>query len=287
MGLQKAFVIPGEASNVSLIYLNVTYFPDTDRLFSQYARHPSYHLNPDAVDQVRDSETMSALAAEDIAEAAQDVTFLSAPIPASDFVFKFADEREELAALVSFLTSTSSNALPAVDASLPLDPQLVLDFDYTKAATARDDMELLTEDVFNLFPTIIIGKMRDPNHRDVLKAFSGYALSPPPLVIEVDQRRDAQTLTPLLARLLNREALPAIIVNGKDFAGHKEIMALHESGDIKKALSAEGIQIKDKLVKKKKHRLVKDAERKEQERILGPQPILEDGKHAGEEVKWW
>jgi hypothetical protein len=41
----------------------------------------------------------------------------------SAYKFEFADRHEEMAALVSFLTSTSSNALPAINPTLPLDPR--------------------------------------------------------------------------------------------------------------------------------------------------------------------
>jgi hypothetical protein len=42
---------------------------------------------------------------------------------AQSYEFSFESKREEIAALVSFLTSTGTNALPHVDPGLPLDPR--------------------------------------------------------------------------------------------------------------------------------------------------------------------
>lgn len=158
----------------------------------------------------------------------------------------------------------------------PFNTELVLDFDYTKQLTARGDMEQLTEDVFSLFPTIIAGKMRDPQHRAVLRTLAQYVMDPPPLVIEVDQRMDYEQMVPLLARLLDTDVLPQVIVNGKAAGGHKDILQLQKDGQVKKYFSNLGIKIKDRKLKKKP-KYAKDAERRENERILGPKPI--EGAH--------
>lgn len=76
------------------------------------------------MDQAKDAQLLDAMQAEDIADAAQDTQFV--PTTAHDeagYEFKFASKKEEMAALVSFLTSTSSNALPPVDPSKSLDPR--------------------------------------------------------------------------------------------------------------------------------------------------------------------
>lgn len=235
------------------------------------------HHDANKADRLKDSEILDAFGTEDIADAAPDTTFIELPKVASsdddDYVFEFKDKIEETAALFSFLTSSSSNSLPKVDPSLPLDPQLVLDFDYTKAATARLDMEQLAEDVWQLFPLVIIGKMRDPYHREVLKVMSHYVTNPPPLIIEVDQRRDAATLVPILSRLLDVDTFPQIVVNGRSIGGYKEIVKYQEDKTIKEYFGSKGIEMKDK--KKKKIKYIKDSERREMERILGPKPIAE------------
>ncbi|KAG7529688.1 hypothetical protein FFLO_05494 [Filobasidium floriforme] len=257
-GLQKAFVIgQGDLDDV--------------------ARHPDFHLAPNELDQAKDAQLLDAMQAEDIADAAQDTQFepSTAHSESSEYEFTFANKKEEMAALVSFLTSTSSNALPPVDPSMPLDPQLVLEFDYTKVETAREDMAQLTEDVFSLFPVIMVGRMRDPHHREMLRIMSQYTSNPPPLVIEVDQRRDAETLVPLLARLLDTDEMPQVIVMGEAAGGHKQLGQLQESGGVKEYFAGLGVEMKDKKMKKKP-KYIKDAERREKERILGPKPIMAD-----------
>ena len=159
--------------------------------------------------------------------------------------------------------------------------ELVLDFDYTKAESARADMQQLTEDVFALFPVIIVGRMRDPHHREMLRIMSLYTSSPPPLVIEVDQRKDVDTLVPLLARLLDTDVIPQIIINGHAAADHPKLAALQGSGDVKEYFQDRGITLNDKKMKKKA-KYIKDAERREKERILGPKPIAVEGEAAAQ-----
>jgi hypothetical protein len=118
--------------------------------------------------------------------------------------------------LFQFITSTSNNALPTtLDPNEPLDPQLVLDFDYTRPATARDDLAALVYDTFHMYPVVLFGQMRDPYYREMRKLFSSYVVHPPPLVIEVDQRSDEAIIVGLLKRLLGVEELPVLMLNGK------------------------------------------------------------------------
>ena len=304
-GLQKAFVIGQGESDVSTavypLWSRRTVWLTQQFHSGQVARHPDFHLDPNEMDQAKDAQLLDAMQAEDIAVAAQDTQFVANPVHSeAEFVFKFESNKEEMAALVSFLTSTSSNALPPVDPSIPLDPrkysrspydvhaqnaysllvdsELVLEFDYTKVETARDDMAQLTEDVFALFPVIIVGRMRDPHHRDILRTMSHYTSNPPPLVIEVDQRQDAETLVPLLGRLLDTHELPQIIVMGEPAGGHAVITKLQEEGELKAHFGRLGVDMKDKKMKKKS-KYIKDAESREKERILGPKPIMTEGQN--------
>jgi glutaredoxin-related protein len=150
--------------------------------------------------------------------------------------------------------------------------ELVIDFDYTKESSARADMEQLVEDVWALFPLIVFGEMREPGHREIIRILSQYVTSPPVLVVEIDQRVDAEYLVPLLGRLIQTDELPQVVVKGRAVGGAKAIAAIQEAGQIKKHFTDLGIDIKPKQMKKKP-KYVKDAERREKERILGPAPI--------------
>ena len=66
---------------------------------------------------------------------------------------------EELAALSAFIAALPFNVLPhSVDPSLPLDPQLVLDFD-PRSESARDELDRLVEQVWSRFPVILFTKV--------------------------------------------------------------------------------------------------------------------------------
>lgn len=179
--------------------------------------------------------------------------------------------RDEFIGLVSFLTSTAASALPPIDPSIPLDPQLILDFDHTRPA-ARSDMRQLELDMMGLFPVILFGKMRDPQHREIMKMLSQYKIDPPPLVVEVDQRADADYLIPTLARLLGTKQLPQVVLNGHAAGGYKAIQAAFDGKDFKELIATSGAEVTEKKTKKKA-KYAKMAERAENERVLGPRPI--------------
>jgi glutaredoxin len=86
-------------------------------------------------------------------------------------------------------------------------------------------MAELEREIWGMFPVVLVGKMRDPWHRELKKLLSTYKISPPPMILEIDQRSDAQHLVPLLARLLGKEGLPQVIVGGKTIGGYKDVTA--------------------------------------------------------------
>jgi hypothetical protein len=66
---------------------------------------------------------------------------------------------QELAAVSSFLASLPQNVIPlSVDPSLPIDPDLVLDFD-TRSPHAMEEVERVVEDVWSQNPVMIYGKV--------------------------------------------------------------------------------------------------------------------------------
>lgn len=73
-------------------------------------------------------------------------------------------------------------------------------------------------------------------------------LKPTPLIIEVDQREDAQVLLPLLTRLTHVPALPIILIGGQpvgiDALDTRGVMAeirnLHEKGELTRRILEAG-----------------------------------------------
>lgn len=69
------------------------------------------------------------------------------------------DSQQELAAVSSFLASLPANVIPhSVDPSLPIDPQLVLDFDAT-SPKAVEEVKVMVEDVWSRNPVFLYAKV--------------------------------------------------------------------------------------------------------------------------------
>lgn len=67
---------------------------------------------------------------------------------------------QELAAITSFLASLPQNVIPSnVDPSLPIDPQLVLDFD-TRTSQALVEVAQLEHDAWVRYPVVLYSKVR-------------------------------------------------------------------------------------------------------------------------------
>jgi hypothetical protein len=79
----------------------------------------------------------------------------------SEGVITQLEPQEELAALLAFITSTTANALPDLDPSEPLEPSVILDFDWS-SPRARSDLDIMIDDIKSRYPVVLIGRMRDP-----------------------------------------------------------------------------------------------------------------------------
>ncbi|WVF72210.1 hypothetical protein IAT40_007022 [Kwoniella sp. CBS 6097] len=206
------------------------------------------------------SETLNAQKAEAVIASSSGVTGLT-----------FETVEEEMAALISFITSTTANALPSLEPLEPLDPSIVLDFDPAHP-NARDDLELLQNEINTIYPIVLIGKMRDPWHREIKRMLADYRIIPAPLIIDVDQRRDHSIMIPLLARLLGTSELPQLLLQGKSLGSYHDILDLRDQGVLKETFEGSGAVSMRQL--KKKNKGLKEKERIENERILGPAPIV-------------
>ena len=163
--------------------------------------------------------------------------------------------------------------LPRLDPTVPLDPTIVLEFDPSRPS-ARKNLESLVTEIDTMYPVVLMGKMRDPWHREVKKMLAEYVITPAPLIIDVDQRLDHHTFIPLMARLLGSSELPQLLLNGESLGSYHEVLDMRDAGKFRTTLEASGavsVQLRDA----KKRKGVKERERIENERILGPAPIVE------------
>jgi len=161
------------------------------------------------------------------------------------------DLPQELAAVSSFLASLPQNVIPpTVDPSVPIDPQLILDFD-TRGPRAKEELEALMEDVWLRNPVFVYSKFYSPVSRELKALLAGMYLRPEPTIIDVDTREDAEVLAPVLKRLTSTE-LPVLLIGGKTVGSVEEVLELEKKGELRKLITAAGSQING--AKRKKHR---------------------------------
>jgi len=159
---------------------------------------------------------------------------------------------QELAALSSFIASLPQNVIPhSVDPTLPLDPQLVLDFDIN-SPRAKDELRAMVDDVWSRNPVFVYAKHFSSSSREVKGILSGLNLWPEPMIIDADTREDKDILVPMLARLTSIPQLPVLIVGGSVVGSTEEIQSLFENEELQKMITAAGSQINGG--RKKKHR---------------------------------
>jgi hypothetical protein len=171
-----------------------------------------------------------------------------------------------------FITATTANALPPLDPEQPLSPEAILDFDPSRD-DATEDFEFTKSETNTVYPIVLFGKMRDPWHREIQKVLAEYKITPSPLIVDIDQRRDHLLFTPLLARLFDSPELPQLALAGESLGSYHEILDLKDSGKLRSTLEASGLVSIREIKKKKKGS--KERERLDNERVLAPKPITD------------
>ncbi|KAF8893505.1 hypothetical protein BD779DRAFT_1467838 [Infundibulicybe gibba] len=162
------------------------------------------------------------------------------------------DGAQELAAISSFLASLPQNSLPStIDPSVPIDPQLVLDFD-TRGPRAAVEVQAMVEEVWQRNPVFLYAKHYSSSSREVKNIIASMHLHPAPTIIDVDTRDDAEVLKATITRLTSSAELPVLLVGGRSVGSVANILALDKSGDLRKLIAASGAVIEG--AKKKKHR---------------------------------
>jgi hypothetical protein len=115
--------------------------------------------------------------------------------------------------------------------------------------------------------------MRDPWHREIQKVLAEFKITPSPLIVDIDQRRDHLLFIPLLARIFGDSELPQLTLAGESLGTYHDVLELKDSGKLRATLEASGlVSIRD--IKKKK-KGSKERERLDNERVLAPKPIID------------
>jgi glutaredoxin len=88
--------------------------------------------------------------------------------------------------------------------------------------------------------------------REIKAILADMRLKPAPTIIDVDIRDDAEVLKPIISRITSSPDLPVLLIGGKNVGSIDDIRALHQSGELRKLITASGAIIDG--AKKKKHR---------------------------------
>ena len=171
-----------------------------------------------------------------------------------------------------FITATTANALPPLDPEQPLSPESILDFDPSRA-DATEDFNFVKEETNTVYPIVLFGKMRDPFHREIQKVLAEYKITPSPLIVDVDQRRDHLLFIPLLARLFGNSDLPQLTLAGDVIGSYHDVLEMKDAGTLRTKLEASGL-VRIREIKKVK-KGAKERERLDNERVLAPKPIVD------------
>ncbi|KAG8916047.1 hypothetical protein FRC01_003413 [Tulasnella sp. 417] len=162
------------------------------------------------------------------------------------------DPSEELAALIHFITAIPSNAITDVDPNEPIPAELLLGFNTRSGDRAKEELDNVVQSTWFEHPVVIFSLVHSPKAREVKKIIDSYKLLPKPVVIEVDERRDADIISPLLHRLTSSPTLPILLVGGKPAGTVEQIQAAHKDGSLKRLLADAGAVIGGGEKKKKK-----------------------------------
>ncbi|KAI0630429.1 hypothetical protein C8Q77DRAFT_1063733 [Trametes polyzona] len=150
------------------------------------------------------------------------------------------NQTQELAAVSSFIASLPQNVIPSsVDPSLPIDPQLVLDFD-TRGPHAQEELQAVVRDVWARNPVMLYSKVHSPVSREIKQILADLYLRPAPTIVDVDQRPDENVLVPLLYRLTSTQELPILLIGGRTVGSPKEIRYLAAKGELQRAITEAG-----------------------------------------------
>jgi len=149
---------------------------------------------------------------------------------------------EELAALSSFIISLPDQNIlpPSVDPSQPIDPQLILDFD-TRTDGAEAELKRLVTATWENYPVVMYTKPSAAT-RELRTLVDSFNLRPTPIVIDINERVDVDTLEPVLQRLTGSLSLPILLVHGAliDASTADRVEELKQSGTLKKLVSEAG-----------------------------------------------
>ncbi|KAL5528611.1 hypothetical protein ACEPAF_7747 [Sanghuangporus sanghuang] len=90
-------------------------------------------------------------------------------------------------------------------------------------------------------PVIVFSKTYCPYSKKAKELLRTYDLSPPPKIVEVDLRKDAEQIKVVLTRLTQHSTFPNVFIDGKSIGGSDDLTKLHSDGQLVNLLTEAGV----------------------------------------------
>ncbi|RGB36851.1 thioredoxin-like protein [Rhizophagus diaphanus] len=114
-----------------------------------------------------------------------------------------------------------------------------LDFYYDSEPQTKVELEI--DDLVHDNPVVVFSKSYCPYSRKVKHILSMYHISPSVLIIEVDNRDDADEFKKALIKSTYRSTFPNIFIDGKSIGGSDELATMHSNGRLSEILVDAGV----------------------------------------------
>ncbi|WVQ71220.1 hypothetical protein IAR50_000745 [Cryptococcus sp. DSM 104548] len=177
---------------------------------------------------------------------------------------------EELAALMNFIVGTTANTLPEIDLEDPTSLEGFLPFN-PRSPHAKAELQELVRTQWEDYPIMVLGNMRDPKMREARALFKKYNVKPSPFYVDIDQRTDSAVLSSTLEHVLGKQEGPYVLLAGKNIGTTTKLVEMEKQETLVGTIAKAGASIAKRL-KRNKHQ--REEERRENERVLGPKPVL-------------
>ena len=120
------------------------------------------------------------------------------------------------------MAASEANTVPNYDAAAALDPYLILDFDPVSSHAAKDLKEMRAA-LWRDHPVILLSRTRNAHSRFIKSTLADLYIHPAPLIMDIDQRTDADILDSLFQRLMGQSELPILLVGGEVVGGWADV----------------------------------------------------------------
>ncbi|KAF9567936.1 thioredoxin-like protein [Agrocybe pediades] len=124
--------------------------------------------------------------------------------------------------------------------AVDFNPTVPIDLDLYAAGNKHLDWDKERDRIDSEYPVIVFSKTYCPYSKRAKALFATYDLQPPPKVIEVDLRDDANMIKHLLTRLTHHSTFPNVLLHGNSIGGSDNLQGLHETMALRKLLEDAG-----------------------------------------------